>query len=176
MNDNDPQSLNDNLIRSWTITSIYKSNQENEFSIVVRKQRKISYFLHNNNELIIPIKGIGGNFIYNKEKAIFICAGIGITPFISFLSGDVNDIILLFSIRSDDLELTNLYDKKKLKKEYIFITDKERRMKKSDILNIPNYKEFSSWYVCGPSKFISQVSKWANELNIEKFNTEQFYF
>lgn len=177
MNDNDPQSLNDNLVRSWTITSKYDKESEKKFSITVRKQNKLSKFLHDSKNVSIPLRGIGGNFTYKGEKALFISAGIGITPFLSFMSGDINnDIILLLSIRSEDLELTKLYDKKKLKEEYIFITDKEKRMNKNDILKIRNYNNYNIWYVCGPSNFISQVSKWANELKVKEFNTEQFYF
>lgn len=173
MNDNNPQLLNDNLIRSWTITS-YSNINVNTFSITVRKQYNISNFLHMQKQLTIPIKGIWGNFLYDGSDAIFIAAGIGITPFISFLKQkNVVNISLLFSLHNEDLNLRLLYNSKDID-EHIFITDLNRCMQKKDIEKILNYK--IDPVICGPSTFTNQVFKWAQELGVLQIYFENFDF
>ncbi|CAO3646503.1 unnamed protein product [Cunninghamella blakesleeana] len=175
MNDDHPQWLNDNLIRSWTITS-HSSINTNTFSITVRKQSNLSKFLHMQTQLSVPIKGVGGNFLYDGSDAIFIAAGIGITPFISFLKQEnVGHISLLFSLRNEDLNLRSLYNSNKNIDEHIFITDVDGRMQKSDIEKVSDYKN-RPFYVCGPLLFMNQIFRWAQELGISQIYSEDFSF
>jgi ferredoxin-NADP reductase/predicted pyridoxine 5'-phosphate oxidase superfamily flavin-nucleotide-binding protein len=175
MNDSDPSSLNDNLLRSWTITS---PPHTNSFELTIRKQHHISMVLHqykSKAKLKVLLRGIGGNFAYDGSDAIFIAAGIGVTPFVSFLKQKkLGKIALLLSYRSEDENLRSLYDASKVE-EHVFITDKAGRMKRKDIEMVSDYK-LRQLYICGPTPFMKQIYVWAQELGIDRVFSEEFNF
>ncbi|KAK5096092.1 hypothetical protein LTR70_001502 [Exophiala xenobiotica] len=108
MNDNEPTSLNDDFIRTFTIASIYTpptANAAPEFEIVARNVGVVTKWLSCQNDRSgmtrIGVSGFGGTFRFEKvavasteeeqqgsrkKKNAFIAAGIGITPLLGQVS------------------------------------------------------------------------------------------
>ncbi|CAF1491313.1 unnamed protein product [Adineta ricciae] len=130
MNNSNPQSVNDDYIRTWTISSSPPFNYDlNTFEPVNRvsctikhlPNGTISSLLHSlssNRGLPLDCKfiGVGGEFTcfdetYQvPEKLLFIAGGIGLTPFIAMLEAlsqtkRTTDLVLLFSGRGDEKDL-----------------------------------------------------------------------
>ena len=123
MRDDDPQSLNDDYIRTFTISSPpptadsdgYVKNGT-EMQITTRRHGPATNLLWRQPlqvPLYIPVLGFGGGDGFDtasarEEKAIFIAGGVGITPLLAqapsvFASGQ--RLALLWSLRADDLPL-----------------------------------------------------------------------
>ena len=118
MKDDDPTSLNDDYIRTFTVTSFPGRNLANdEFEITVRKKGNTTSHLFQSSErsgLEVGLKGFDGDFHFEDlkpgtgEKKIFpfIAGGIGITPLIAQLPGlDINCLRLFWSISIRDIGL-----------------------------------------------------------------------
>lgn len=114
MLDDDPLSLNDDYVRTFTISS-YPGHglAADEFEITVRKHGNVTSHLFRTNEragLEVPLKGFGGDFRLDDEGCDctipVIAGGIGITPVIAQLPGiDVSRLHLLWSISMADVGL-----------------------------------------------------------------------
>ncbi|KAK0671998.1 hypothetical protein QBC41DRAFT_314449 [Cercophora samala] len=123
MNNSDPQSLNDDYVRTFTISSPPSSSSNSEkgvnFEITARKHGPVTGFLWGFNispraaSLEIPVLGFGGeeNFrlVHSDEgrKKVFVAGGVGITPFLGQVeeiagAGD-HKVELIWSLRADDL-------------------------------------------------------------------------
>ncbi|KAH8722923.1 hypothetical protein GQ44DRAFT_711077 [Phaeosphaeriaceae sp. PMI808] len=93
MRDDDPTSLNDDFVRTFTISSTPKSQdgKEQNFDMTVRRVGAVTKFLFEQNERVgleVPILGVGGEFrVQLEEKAVtpFIAGGVGITPLLGQL-------------------------------------------------------------------------------------------
>ncbi|CAF3956461.1 unnamed protein product, partial [Adineta steineri] len=130
MNNNNPQSLNDDYIRTWTISSSPPFNLNtntfdatNQISCTIKHLPKgtISSLLHSqSNDQKSPFSckflGVGGEFTcFNNTnqtplKLLFIAAGIGITPLLAMFEAVSQtkqkiDIVVLFSGRGDEIDL-----------------------------------------------------------------------
>ncbi|EED23081.1 oxidoreductase, FAD-binding, putative [Talaromyces stipitatus ATCC 10500] len=115
MRDDDPLSLNDDYIRTFTVSSFpgAKTLPEDEFEITVRKNRSVTSHLFRWNprtQLKVPMLGFGGSFkidtssIGKDEFVPFIAGGIGITPLVGQLPGvDISRLRLLWSISANDI-------------------------------------------------------------------------
>ncbi|KAK9765491.1 hypothetical protein K7432_006143 [Basidiobolus ranarum] len=122
--------LNDDLVRTWTISSTPPLRNFNiaepvsQITITVKQKPGglISTFLHQHysnvtsrNMLRVPLVGVGGTFtvfqpIHTRSarpKLLFLAAGVGITPFLSMLPAlrkyDVH--LVVTARREDDLYL-----------------------------------------------------------------------
>ncbi|KAF4170489.1 hypothetical protein CNMCM8927_004564 [Aspergillus lentulus] len=114
MLDDDPLSLNDDYVRTFTISS-YPGHglAADEFEITVRKHGNVTSHLFRTNEragLEVPLKGFGGDFRLDDEGCDctipVIAGGIGITPVIAQLPGiEVSRLHLLWSISMADVGL-----------------------------------------------------------------------
>lgn len=99
-----PQSLNDDYIRTWTISSASERPDKatERFSLTIKHKAggQISTLLHEwapeadkekgrVRRLTVPLMSIGGEFVLPTEskKLLFISGGIGATPFIAMLRG-----------------------------------------------------------------------------------------
>jgi uncharacterized protein len=128
MADEAPQSINDDYVRSWTITSIPEIDGNGEylpstkFSCTIKNKYggAISPMLHRwarysrRTDLSIKFIGVEGAFTcfdehhqLKHEKLLFIAGGVGITPFMSMLEvirrrNIKVDIIFLFSARGEE--------------------------------------------------------------------------
>ncbi|KAK4201116.1 hypothetical protein QBC40DRAFT_278882 [Triangularia verruculosa] len=147
MNNSDPQSLNDDYVRTFTISNPPPASGEGEirFEITARKHGPVTGFLWGYNispsaaKLEIPVLGFGGedNFrVLNtlqkdaNKKAVFVAGGVGITPFL----GQVDEIAsfggerveLIWSLRTDDLscarDVLERYEGFKETKVRLFVT------------------------------------------------------
>ncbi|RAL16379.1 putative oxidoreductase, FAD-binding [Aspergillus homomorphus CBS 101889] len=113
MQDDDPTSLNDDYVRTFTISSFPGDGiSASEFEITARKHGNVTRYLWGVNEragLEVPLKGIGGEFQIKptaNEFLPFIAGGIGITPLLAQLPGlDVSRLRLLWSIAMSDVGL-----------------------------------------------------------------------
>ncbi|KAL8738296.1 MAG: hypothetical protein Q9181_000885 [Wetmoreana brouardii] len=113
MRDDDPKSLNDDLVRTFTVSSPSRGGlPENEFDITIRNVGKVTAFLFRQNiraGLEIPLKGIGGAFDIQQpdgEVVPFVAGGIGITPLLAHLLDlDLGRIILFWAVRIQDVGL-----------------------------------------------------------------------
>lgn len=114
MRDDDPLSLNDDYIRTFTVSSFpgTKGLPDDEFEITVRKNRSVTTHLFQWNprtQLEVPMLGFGGSFKIDTSHASnevvpFIAGGIGITPFLGQLPGlDMSRLRLLWSISASDI-------------------------------------------------------------------------
>ncbi|EAW06486.1 putative oxidoreductase, FAD-binding [Aspergillus clavatus NRRL 1] len=112
MHDEDPSSLNDDYVRTFTVSSYPgHSLTPNEFEITVRKHGNVTSHLFRINEragLEVPLKGFGGEFKLEDQgdssKFPFIAGGIGITPVIAQLPGvDTSRLHLMWSVSVQDV-------------------------------------------------------------------------
>jgi NAD(P)H-flavin reductase len=119
MRDEDPQSLNDDLVRTFTVSSPPALGEEEaeatEFEITIRKVGRVTGFLFKRDGgkkgLTVPVSGFGGEFVDDsteegKEKTVYIAGGVGITPFLALMGSKVNKGVTLFwTVREADLGL-----------------------------------------------------------------------
>ena len=115
MRDDDPRSLNDDYVRTFTVSSPPGGTiPMNEFEITIRNVGVVTNFLFRQQvraELEIPLRGFGGDFavIQTKGKTTpFIAGGIGITPLLSQIpSLDLGSLQLFWSINIRDIGLVS---------------------------------------------------------------------
>lgn len=117
MRDSDPTSLNDDFVRTFTISSSpeFEGRQgEKHFEVTLRKVGPVTTFLFQQNERAgteVKILGVGGDFKVNQDGqtvAPFIAGGVGITPLLGQL-GELDlssDRLKVFwALRSMDIGL-----------------------------------------------------------------------
>lgn len=114
MRDEDPQSLNDDYVRTFTVSSPPGSKQ---VQITARKHGPVTNFLWKHNlrvPLDIPVLGFGGEEEFRipaDQKApqpIFIAAGVGITPLLAQAQSVLDEGVplkLLWTLRGEDIPL-----------------------------------------------------------------------
>jgi hypothetical protein len=116
MRDDDPKSLNDDFIRTFTVSSPplrLDSTPQTEFEMTIRQAGPVTTFLSKQNPrstLEVPIRGFGGEFVIDTPKsggiAPFIAGGVGITPLLAQLSSvDLTKLRLFWAIGIDDIDL-----------------------------------------------------------------------
>lgn len=122
MRDDDPRSLNDDFVRTFTVSSPpsqppnpTRTLKDNEFEITIRKVGVATEWLFGRKDstslrpVEVEIKGFGGEFEIKQEEgggdvAGFVAAGVGITPLLSSLGTlDLEKIKVLWSVRKEDL-------------------------------------------------------------------------
>ncbi|KAJ5671809.1 Riboflavin synthase-like beta-barrel [Penicillium longicatenatum] len=115
MRDDDPSSLNDDFIRTFTVSSYPgRDLPANEFELMVRLHGKVTDYLFHANEragLEVPLKGFGGTFRLptdNDTIVPFVAGGIGITPLIGQLPDlDIGRLRLFWSVSVYDMALVH---------------------------------------------------------------------
>lgn len=117
MRDSDPQSLNDDYLRTFTVSSSpsvesMKTNKpDHEFELTIRNVGKATnHLFHQHVGYELPLRGFEGQFHFPESspgKIIpFIAGGIGITPVLGQLSWiDVSQLRLLWTVRLEDVGL-----------------------------------------------------------------------
>ncbi|ETS78205.1 hypothetical protein PFICI_10267 [Pestalotiopsis fici W106-1] len=129
MNDGDPQSLNDDFVRTFTVSAPHSGNDKDpEMQITARKHGPATGLLWRWNlrvPLELPVLGFGGgegfrlpieviqNAGANDDAAatqsIFVAGGVGITPLMAqakaVLQSGVGDLRVIWSLRAEDLPL-----------------------------------------------------------------------
>lgn len=92
MRDDDPGSLNDDYIRTFTVSSYPgRDLPANEFEMTIRRHGNVTSYLFRTSKragLEVPLKGFGGSFRLSTEDGSivpFVAGGIGITPLLAQL-------------------------------------------------------------------------------------------
>ncbi|EME48939.1 hypothetical protein DOTSEDRAFT_19432 [Dothistroma septosporum NZE10] len=121
MRDSDPRSINDDFIRTFTVSSPpgdppvpVRNLKDDEFEIMIRKVGVATEFLFKQSGAYDPtrvrfevgVKGFGGDFEVQQkagETIAFVAAGVGITPILpSLWTLDYSRLRLVWSIREED--------------------------------------------------------------------------
>jgi ferredoxin-NADP reductase/predicted pyridoxine 5'-phosphate oxidase superfamily flavin-nucleotide-binding protein len=117
MRNDDPRSLNDDFVRTFTISSSPSGDgPQNSFDITIRNVGVVTSYLFRQNDRAgfeVPIVGIGGEFVIEQESDAkkvtpFIAGGVGITPLLAQLGGlelQPNRLKLLWTTRLADIDL-----------------------------------------------------------------------
>lgn len=113
MRDDDPQSINDDFLRTFTVSSRQDGlDGHDQFEITIRKFGPVTSFLFGQNvrsHLEVPILGFGGEFFIeqgNGQHASFIAGGVGITPLLAQAQDlDLKRLKLYWTVRAADLGL-----------------------------------------------------------------------
>lgn len=200
MNDRDPQSLNDDYVRTYTVSAI--SEDKLQIAITVKKSGVVSSFLHaqaldDNESLELDLKGLGGNFTCFDEdntvpKMIWVAGGAGITPFLAMYralraSGQpLPEIELYFSCRDDELalivEMTDIDVK-------VFDSTASstlpgtsgrtffgRRIMATDLPDASRLLD-KTIFICGPAGLMADVSSWLDgKVDPSRIRFERFTF
>ena len=115
MSDDDPSSLNDDYVRTFTVSSPPPS-QENasndNFEVTARRVGPVTKFMFRqkaNSTSEIAMRGFGGDFqIKQDDRGVtpFIAGGVGITPILAFLPElDMRRFKLFWTLHIDDVNL-----------------------------------------------------------------------
>ncbi|CAG8951235.1 hypothetical protein HYFRA_00007982 [Hymenoscyphus fraxineus] len=198
MNDDDPKSLNDDYIRTFTVSSRQDSPASSEeFEITIRKVGVVTDFLFKHNiraGLEVSLQGFGGDFFIEQnanENVSFVAAGVGITPLLAQSKDlDLQRFHLFWTIRADDLALvSDTFDNAPglEKRTMLFVTgavDEDSvawkrlntscatlckgRMAKSDLEDV----EVARWYLCTGNSLRNLLVGWLSgkEVVYEDFN------
>jgi ferredoxin-NADP reductase len=115
MRDDDPASLNDDYVRTFTISS-YPGRElpANQFEMMLRRHGTVTDHLFRTNEragLEVPLKGFGGSFhipAHSGSIVPFVAGGIGITPLLAQLPDlNIPQLRLFWSVSVSDIGLVN---------------------------------------------------------------------
>jgi NAD(P)H-flavin reductase len=114
MRDDDPTSLNDDFVRTFTVSSHPDDLPKEEFEIVTRLHGPVTAFLKRQritrSPLEVSLRGFGGEFRIKEEAnqttIPFIAGGVGITPLLGQLKDlDVSKLRLIWLTGIDDAEM-----------------------------------------------------------------------
>ncbi|EME88073.1 uncharacterized protein MYCFIDRAFT_62660 [Pseudocercospora fijiensis CIRAD86] len=123
MRDDDPRSLNDDFVRTFTVSSPPRNPpnptrnlKDDEFEITIRKVGVATEWFFRqkgstmNRPIEVGIKGFGGEFEIAqkdaKETIGFVAAGVGITPLLPSLGTlDLERLKVLWTLRKEDTSL-----------------------------------------------------------------------
>jgi ferredoxin-NADP reductase len=115
MRDDDPKSLNDDYLRTFTVSSRPGAGiHGEEFEITVRKVGSVTGYLSTQNTrsgLEVPLRGFGGEFRLQQSAEgtiAFVAGGIGITPLLAQLDDIPESRLRLFwSLHFRDIGLAH---------------------------------------------------------------------
>jgi len=114
MRDSNPQSLNDDYIRTFTVSSHPEDPiRHNEFELTIRNVGVVTDYLFSYDlsakQLEIQVKGFSGEFNFARDPAkriSFLAGGIGITPVLAQAKDlDSERFLLFWMVRGEDLGL-----------------------------------------------------------------------
>ena len=113
MRDDDPQSINDDLLRTFTISSHHGEGLHGEeFELTVRKVGRVTdhmSWINKRSSFEVPMVGFGGDFKIEQTSNVatpFVAAGIGITPLLGQLPDlDMERLHLFWSVGIKDIGL-----------------------------------------------------------------------
>ncbi|KAK9815150.1 hypothetical protein WJX73_008896 [Symbiochloris irregularis] len=186
--------------RTWTISSHPDESRETQsFTISVKKAGLISSWLHDNLKpgSVIEWRGALGDFtpIAGDKPVLLVAGGIGITPMRSFLitfSKERRPVTLLYSVRAAREaafldELHGIAESSGGKaKVVVNVTGKDDtwhgpkgRLNAEHISEqVPNLKDHSDVYMCGPQPFMNGVESTLTSLGFPQgsIHSESFSF
>jgi NAD(P)H-flavin reductase len=115
MRDDDPKSLNDDWLRTFTVSSRQDAQDgHDQFQITIRKVGPVTEHLFRLNvrsDFEVPLQGFGGEFFVKQdegEQVSFVAGGVGITPLLAQAKDlDMERLRLYWTVRAEDLALVN---------------------------------------------------------------------
>jgi ferredoxin-NADP reductase/predicted pyridoxine 5'-phosphate oxidase superfamily flavin-nucleotide-binding protein len=193
MRDEDPSSLNDDFVRTFTISSAPSnaSGKQDGFEITVRNVGPVTGFLFRQNARAgfeVPILGVGGEFTVQQQEGRvtpFVAGGVGITP----LLGQVGRLDLgperfrlLWAIRGADVGMVvdtiERYAGLKGVTE-VFLTgtvaDEKIKVLQAQGVTVSMRRlakddvdlvEAETWYLCAGKTFRKEVLSWLEGKNV----------
>lgn len=112
---NGEKELNDTGVRTWTISSAPRSSEEQGVKVTIRRVEKglvtpklFELGKKGDKGARLPVLGVGGDFVLPSNidrKLLWVASGVGIRPFLSFLSSLSHstttslDITLILAVR-----------------------------------------------------------------------------
>ncbi|KAH6608601.1 hypothetical protein Trco_001947 [Trichoderma cornu-damae] len=121
MNDRDPQSLNDDYVRTFTVSSPPGSLPGgDQFQITARLHGPVTRFLWRHNTRVpldLPVMGFGGREAFRLPTAaaaqqlkepVYVAGGVGVTPVLAQAGAVLEAAVpltLLWTLRGEDLPL-----------------------------------------------------------------------
>ncbi|KAK1527922.1 oxidoreductase FAD-binding domain-containing protein [Colletotrichum paranaense] len=125
MRDDEPQSLNDDYVRTFTVSSPPGDKEGKEFEITARKNGPVTNMLWRWNlrvPLEVPVLGFGGEEAFRMGRGkgkkgddggddveeVFVAAGVGITPLIAQAGGVLGAGVrmkVLWTVKGEDVKL-----------------------------------------------------------------------
>ncbi|KAJ5897117.1 uncharacterized protein N7473_006516 [Penicillium subrubescens] len=132
MADSAPESINDDRVRTWTVSSAHEGQNATWFELTMRKMpggavtgalfniledyslNQMGHLVKFNGSVSAEIVGITGDFFINSDKldVSWIAGGIGITPFLAMIqaleqrgSRAEGDIFLVLATREPEIML-----------------------------------------------------------------------
>jgi NADPH-dependent ferric siderophore reductase len=114
MRDDDPKSLNDDYMRTFTVSSPpSSSSSDNEFDLTIRRVGRVTEYLFRQNARAgheVPLRGFEGEFRFESKPPgsilPFIAGGIGITPVLGQLNSiPISQLKLLWTVNIVDIGL-----------------------------------------------------------------------
>lgn len=121
MRDDEPQSLNDDYVRTFTVSSPPGDNGGKEFEITARRNGPVTNLLWRWNlrvPLEVPVLGFGGEEAFrmggrgkkgdDDVEEVFVAAGVGITPLLAQAGGVLEAGVrmkVLWTVKGGDVKL-----------------------------------------------------------------------
>lgn len=116
MREDDPQSLNEDYLRTFTVSSI--PSNDGKFEITVRNVGKVTrwlleYAAATTEPQELEVKAFGGEFSITQrgdteDEIAFIAGGVGITPLVAHMGSlDLSRVRLFWTLRVEDVDLVN---------------------------------------------------------------------
>ncbi|KAI6765480.1 hypothetical protein HG530_006550 [Fusarium avenaceum] len=114
MNNDNPQSLNDDFVRTFTVSNVYAG--DGTVVIIAKRHGPATNLLWKHpldRTLKIAVMGFGGKESFHMvkgRKSVFVAGGVGITPMLaqalSIMEGENGEKVkVLWSLRAEDLSL-----------------------------------------------------------------------
>ncbi|OAQ73957.1 oxidoreductase [Pochonia chlamydosporia 170] len=192
MRDEDPQSINDDFIRTFTVSSP-PGWKDDEFQITARRHGPATGLLWRRNiraPLDIPVLGFGGETKFRlpvqtgTEKPVYVAGGVGITPILAqarrVLDAGV-ELSLLWGLRGEDLGLAvDTFDRIPglAGVTKLFVTGGEgdeemvRKLKEAGVVmerrrigqdDVKGYMgEKRKFYLCAGPRLLELLNRWLN--------------
>ncbi|KAF3903222.1 hypothetical protein ABW20_dc0103683 [Dactylellina cionopaga] len=199
MDDSDPQGLNDDYIRSFTISSPpdkFQGRDDGKFEMTIRKNGPVTRHLFQQNPgsvLEATVQGFGGDFFVEKcegGKIGIVVAGVGITPFMAQWQDIMKsglDVKLFWTVKEADLpfikdtietcdgmrEALRLFvtgqQEGEAEKEISAQETYYRRIQMQDVVSPGD--ETRKWYICTSLAMQKEVVGWLDgrEVSWEEF-------
>lgn len=196
MRDADPTSLNDDYVRTFTVSSApaEPSLHADEFELTLRKVGRVTKYLFEHDvdrtDLDVIVQGFGGEFVISGDEPGlqfgFFASGVGITPLLSALpSINMNDLTLAWTVRPKDLPLVEdtvqRYPALALRTR-LFVTgdtgsmqDPLRRLKEKGMAvngrrihasDLQDLSNVNKWYMCATPALLKQATEWLRDKEV----------
>lgn len=202
MRDDDPGSLNDDFVRTFTVSSAPGASTMGEFEITVRRVGAVTEWLSRVNArggVEVGVLGFGGEMevgtdgLEEGEGVGFVAGGVGVTPLLGALgSVEVERLRVFWGVRGEDFGLvedtlrrhpgvgkgvrlfvTGEVGAESVRKvEEMGVKVESRRLEQAD-LKTKDIGVVKRWYVCASTGVRDKVLGW---LDGEDVRYEDFNF